>query len=152
MKMKWKIAQCTMYMLKRTYDTRQWAAVATQYWLISDPPQKWNPEPSCEIRGLGQIWQKVYKPSKMYKWGIIYYLLATWSETCQGQDPDTAFSPFTTLLYPLTCGLMEGTPQPYSEYSAKMTSLSQFAHFPPANWYTPGKKNKIKSQKLNVLT
>lgn len=76
--------------------------------------------------------------------------LATWRETCQGHDPDTAVSPFTILLYPLTWGLIEGTPHPYfTVHRVKMTSLCQFTQFTPANWYTPGKTN---SQKINVLT
>lgn len=40
---------------------------------------------------------------------------ATWSDTCQGQDPDTAFSPFTILLYPLTWGLIAGVPHPEAQ-------------------------------------
>lgn len=42
-------------------------------------------------------------------------LRATWSETCQGQDPDTAVCPFTILLRSFTWGLIEGTPHPESQ-------------------------------------
>ncbi len=35
----------------------------------------------------------------------------TWRETCQGQEPEMAFCPFTILL-PIVCGLIAGTPQP----------------------------------------
>lgn len=35
------------YSTQVTYFTPQWAAVTTQYWLISEAPQKWNPVLSC---------------------------------------------------------------------------------------------------------
>lgn len=54
-------------MFTMAYDTRQWAAVTTQYWLIREPPQKWNPEPSCkgeDARMQSFIKQKVCKLSR----------------------------------------------------------------------------------------
>lgn len=83
------------------------------------------------------ITQKVCKPINKREEGEF---LATWSETCQGHDPDTAVSPFTILLYPLTWGLIEGTPHPcYKVHSAKMASLSQYAQF-TAHFSTSGKR------------
>lgn len=59
---------------------------------------------------------------------------ATWSDTCHGQDPDTAFSPFTILLYPLTWGLIAGVPHPEAQtHNHKMICLTQALAYIPGS-------------------
>lgn len=87
------------------YLTPQWAAVTTQFSLISDPPQKWKPllrwqgelpsalPPGCSVT-LPLPWHPPWHPAQH----PAPLQALTWRETCHGQDPGTAGSPLTMRL------------------------------------------------------
>lgn len=94
-----------------TYLTWQWAAVITQFGLMREPPQKWKPFWSWD-QGLERWEGPSHSRHEAPRTLAMPLGAGTCRDTCQGQDPDTAFSPLTILWLKLSAGPMAGTPQP----------------------------------------
>lgn len=54
----------------------------------------------------------------------------TCRDTCQGQEPDTAFCPLMILSLYCTEGLIRGTPQPMEEHGRAQGSCPQASPAP----------------------
>lgn len=97
------------------YSKLQWAAVTTQYWLIKEPPQKWDPVRVWggkreEELGLGGLNTSKLGTGTGHLGTQPWHLLAmpvfrasaqgrccTCRDTCQGHEPGAAFCPLTIL-------------------------------------------------------